>query len=204
MPRPKREDYLCPCCDYSTDRKSSMTLHLYNVKKPCPKTVSDLELTDEIKAYILANRVYNPTKKIHKPSLLEEFANLKIENAVLKNKKDEKFYQLIVEKYLGATHDRNAAGVTDVTTDTIHAEIKRFKIFKEGIVQLMAYNVKDPKDELHSTHAYMFDDTGKKHMDMAADVMKQLKIKVFTFYVSNEKVDIIDYETKSVMFTHVI
>jgi len=37
-----------------------MKRHLYNLVKVCSATIKDIEFTDEIKEYILANRVYNP------------------------------------------------------------------------------------------------------------------------------------------------
>jgi hypothetical protein len=50
--------YLCACCGYETNHKSFMRKHLYK-KKPCPKILNTIELTDDIKEYILANHVYN-------------------------------------------------------------------------------------------------------------------------------------------------
>jgi hypothetical protein len=132
MAKEYKRPYTCPCCGYTTTNKTDMRRHLYSNIKSCPKLLNDIELTDEIKDYILANRVYDPNKKIiTTPNLLEKLGNLQIENAILKNKKDESFYQLIVEKYLGGTHSRNKNGITDVTTDKIHAEIKRWKFYKD-------------------------------------------------------------------------
>ena len=53
--------YTCPACGYETNRKDNMRGHLYN-RKPCPKAILDIELTDEIKEYIMVNRVYHPPK----------------------------------------------------------------------------------------------------------------------------------------------
>jgi hypothetical protein len=36
-----------------------MKRHLYDGKKPCPKMINSIELTDDIKEYILANRIYH-------------------------------------------------------------------------------------------------------------------------------------------------
>lgn len=54
--------YTCICCGYETHRKPRMYLHLYKKKKPCCKSVNDIELTDEIRDYILTNRVYHIPK----------------------------------------------------------------------------------------------------------------------------------------------
>ena len=50
--------YECIRCGYSTDLKHSMNLHLYKKKKPCQTILNNIELTDEIKKYILENQVY--------------------------------------------------------------------------------------------------------------------------------------------------
>lgn len=58
-----KEAYSCPACGYKTTRKHSMRVHFYNNKKPCPRIVNDIDLTDEIKEYVLDNRVYHPPKQ---------------------------------------------------------------------------------------------------------------------------------------------
>jgi hypothetical protein len=54
--------YTCPCCGYTTNRKDNMTFHLYKLKKHCPRTLNDITLTEEVKLYILENRVYHIPK----------------------------------------------------------------------------------------------------------------------------------------------
>lgn len=54
----KREEYTCIRCNYSTNRKSSMHKHLFELKKECPATKNKIVLTDEIKNEIMKNRVY--------------------------------------------------------------------------------------------------------------------------------------------------
>ena len=60
--RKKKEPYTCPSCGYKTERKNFMKNHLYTLKKPCPKLVNDIELTIEIKEYILTNRKWHQKK----------------------------------------------------------------------------------------------------------------------------------------------
>jgi len=177
--------------------------HLYRKKKTCPITIDNIELTDEIKQYILDNRVYNlnKPKSSAKKNIYEELANLRIENAILKNKKNEDFYQGIVEKYLNGKHSRNIHGITDVTNDNVHAEIKTLCDYKNAVGQLFAYNKVDPRKELH---IYLFDDKNKKQLCIAAEYLKSLDINVFTFNVTCEKVEIIEYETNEIKFTHIV
>ena len=68
MPRKPRVPYVCPCCGYSTSQKSHMVNHLNNLIKPCPRTLSNTELTDEVKEYVLTYRVYIPAKEYQAPT----------------------------------------------------------------------------------------------------------------------------------------
>lgn len=43
-----------------------MFLHLYKKVKLCPATHTDIELTENVKEYILANRIFRPEKVINK------------------------------------------------------------------------------------------------------------------------------------------
>ena len=61
---PKKPPYTCPRCDYFTSKKPDMTKHLQQLKKPCPALKHDIELTEDIKSYILDNRIYNPPQTI--------------------------------------------------------------------------------------------------------------------------------------------
>lgn len=53
-----RDLYSCPRCGYETKRRSNMYTHLYKLKKPCPASRNDVELCNEIKEYVLTNRIY--------------------------------------------------------------------------------------------------------------------------------------------------
>ena len=53
-----KKPYTCICCGYKTSHKPSMYNHFYKKTKHCPKLINDIELTDEIKQYILHNRIY--------------------------------------------------------------------------------------------------------------------------------------------------
>jgi hypothetical protein len=55
----KKDKYTCIRCHYSTNQRSHIIKHLYLLKKPCPAIKNNIELTDQIKQYILDNRVYH-------------------------------------------------------------------------------------------------------------------------------------------------
>jgi len=67
----KKDKYACPRCGFNSNNKNHMRNHLYNLKKICPATKNNIEFTNEIKEYILNNRIYiiakseNPTQIIN-------------------------------------------------------------------------------------------------------------------------------------------
>lgn len=79
MPRHKKPPYQCMCCGYTTDRKSCMQDHFYKLKKPCPKILNNIELTEEIKENILQNRIYYIEKK---PTTINQTINNSINNSI--------------------------------------------------------------------------------------------------------------------------
>jgi hypothetical protein len=50
--------YVCVRCGMTSKDKRDMRIHFYNRKNTCPALVNDIELTDEVKEYILLNRTY--------------------------------------------------------------------------------------------------------------------------------------------------
>ena len=45
-------------------------------------------------------------------------------------------------------HKKLKSGITDITTDFIHAEIKNWDSWKDAIGQLCVYQINDPKEKL--------------------------------------------------------
>lgn len=62
--------------------------------------------------------------------------------------KKEKFYQDILEHRYNAAHQKTSAGITDLTNDSFHAEIKNWENYRESIGQLMLYNMAMPRNIL--------------------------------------------------------
>ena len=61
--------YYCPRCGYSAAQKCNIRRHFYSRNKPCPVFENDIELTEEIKEYVLVNHMYRvPKKKKQSPS----------------------------------------------------------------------------------------------------------------------------------------
>ena len=54
-----RDPYTCPRCGLTTHHKTNIKKHFYENKKPCPASRNKIELTEEVKNYILENRIYH-------------------------------------------------------------------------------------------------------------------------------------------------
>lgn len=176
----KKEPYTCIRCRYTSYHKACMRYHLYKNKKTCPATKNVIELTDEIKQHILDNRIYKEPKTSQ---------NVRLELEYHKNKKSELFYQLLLEKHLGGSHKALSCGITDVTTENSHSEIKEWKSWKEGVGQLHCYNKADPKENLN---LYLFGSCSKKCKKEAIDISLSFGFNVYEFVHENDKVKIID------------
>lgn len=70
-----KQPYTCPRCSLQTKLKGNMERHLYKLQKMCPATHQDIELTDEIKQYILNNRVYHPPKQTQQQVIIQQINN---------------------------------------------------------------------------------------------------------------------------------
>lgn len=96
-------------------------------------------------------------------------------NKLLKKLFNEDFYQKVLEKFYKATHKVVQAGITDITTEDTHIEIKRWKCWKEVAGQLFAYNAYDPKFNLS---AIMFGKYASDCKESAISILSNSNIKV--------------------------
>lgn len=196
-------DYECPRCGYHTKYKTHIHKHFYNKHKQCPALKQDIVLTDEVKQYVLDNRIYRSPQVPIMPqptlaSMQAEMKALRTELAFLRNKKTEKFYQTILEDFLQGTHQRLSCGETDITTETFHAEIKHWESWKHAAGQILAYNNADPKDELR---VYFFGKYGKKNKEIALNFYKNININVYECVDQSDGVSIIDFETNKEIYS---
>ena len=56
--------------------------------------------------------------------------------------RNEAFYQKILERELNGKHMYLRTGITDITNDEFHAEIKRWSKWRQVVTQIMLYNVR--------------------------------------------------------------
>lgn len=115
-------------------------------------------------------------------------------DALQTKRKCERTYQDILERYYGQGHKTLQSGVTDITTDTFHGEIKAWNCWKEAIGQLRCYNSDDPKAELH---VYLFGQYDKTKKDIAKQRLLEQGFKVYEIVDENNTVVIHNIEDDS-------
>jgi hypothetical protein len=125
---PKKHPYTCPRCEYFTSKKPDMYKHLHKLLKPCPAIHQDIVLTDEIKQYILDNRVYRPPKQTEHQVINQQINNYQLVVNYI-NKKD---FQDKITQYLEYTKE-NLQDYTNTVEQ--HYQNKLDKLESEGFRQ---------------------------------------------------------------------
>jgi transcription elongation factor Elf1 len=135
------------------------------------------------------NHEINTISKPFKTEKDRKIDSLKLELLYYKNrnnKNNENYFQKFLETVLGGSHKRLECGITDITTDKFHAEIKNFPAWKEAIGQLICYNMHDPKKEMR---LYLFGSHNDEKLNMVYEDCKSLNINVYN--IVNNKDDTI-------------
>lgn len=190
-------DYKFSCTHCNQKFKSKHGKDMHEVK--CVKTDKKIENKDEI---IENLRIENEEIKkenqrliqqiqdhicvkeeIDNDSVHEQNKRLLIELEYYKNRKNENFYQLLLEEHLGGTHMKLACGITDVTTSECHAEIKEWKSWKEAIGQLTCYNAVEPRPVLAM---YMFGKYLQQCKEQALKVAQSCRLLVYEFFENTD------------------
>jgi hypothetical protein len=109
-------------------------------------------------------------------------------------KRKEMFYQNILEEVFDCTHKRVPFGVTDITTQNCHKEIKEWGCWKEALGQLLHYNRVDKKEKLE---VYFFGKYSPEAKANAYETLKLYDIVVYEFEDKENMIKIQDYVTKT-------
>ena len=99
---------------------------------------------------------------------------------VVVRRKDEKYYQNILEKTLGARRLHiKGLGITDLTTEDAHIEIKKWNRFHEVVGQLEKYNLRAPRKY---KRVYFFGPSPTKtQLENVHNLMEANGIEMFSF-----------------------
>lgn len=112
----------------------------------------------------------------------------------------ESFYQNLLEKYYGKSHGRYKYGVSDITTDDAHIEIKSWFCWKQAIHQLHIYSVQDPRDQLIVCF-FGGNFTEEKKQDIRRFFEPRMIVREFK--VNNDQITYMDFNTKNIIHTFV-
>lgn len=103
----------------------------------------------------------------------------------------EKYYQKLLTAYYGHGHHRYKTGITDITTQRFHGEIKKWKCWKQTIGQLWTANLHEPRDDLR---AFMFGQY--KYKKYASQDMMHAGIQVYDIiHVADDYIYLLDMKT---------
>jgi hypothetical protein len=141
-----------------------------------------------VKIQTLENTCKNQKKKI---------SQLLLNIELMKKNKNEQFYQRLLENFLDGHHKILKVGVTDVTTENSHCEIKEWRQWKDAIGQLLSYNHEDPKEKLC---VYLFGNYDELKKTNAFNILSNLKLIVYEFIEDKNDIHIIKYDDKTIIY----
>lgn len=116
-------------------------------------------------------------------------------------RKPEKYYQAILESYLGGTHKKLSCGITDITTNTCHAEVKEWNGWKEAIGQLICYNKAEPKQTLA---LYMFGKYTESCKRQAVNTALECNMNIHEFVEVEDRIVIKDLSNGEIVYSHIV
>lgn len=177
--------YVCQFCQKRYTSRQGLYVH---------KKQTHLDIIITTKQEI--DKQLEVAKNVEKESVIKQ---LQLDLMYYKNKKNESFYQAIVEEYLQGTHKKLTCGITDITTDDCHAEVKEWCCYKEAMGQLMAYNSCDPKSRLE---IYLFGKYEEKSKNKASQIMHDTNHIVYEFVHIDNGVDIMRLNDKSIVYQY--
>jgi len=112
---------------------------------------------------------------------------------------NEAFFQSLLESYLGGGHKQLECGITDITTEDFHAEIKKSHMWKDAVGQLLVYNTFDPRPE---KRLYLFGNLGSKTLKNVQSTCALHGIKPFWLVHKDNKVTVHDIHTNPIQEIH--
>ena len=199
LERKENSALTCDWCQAVFGSRSSKSRH----KKHCPRKpggcnadTSDGE--DEEKTKLKSDLEKMQSRIQTLESSLAEKHKLEIELAFHKNKRSEAFYQKLLEAHHQGSHCKTRCGVTDITTETMHAELKRWDCWKEALGQILSYQHAKNKEELR---VYLFGKYTERCKQTAAEVFQSFNVSVYDCVDSDDGVDIVRYDTQEPVFT---
>jgi hypothetical protein len=95
----------------------------------------------------------------------------------LETKRNEMYYQKFLEKQLGATHEQTKYGITDISTQDYHIEIKRWNDYKKALGQLLSYNY----NKVKKLAVYFFGNVKDEQKTNIMELFQKNDIEIYEF-----------------------
>jgi transcription elongation factor Elf1 len=140
-PTLEQTPYTCPKCGYNTILKGHIRDHFNKRKTLCPAITNNIELTEEIKEYVLLNRVYN----IPKPEKVIVQKEKKIEYIELTISISINYVSLVWPKEYVRTNEPIYKTGNTVTTKN-HVNLSRLTSYGVGSKVLLLLECNDALD----------------------------------------------------------
>lgn len=122
---PRQPPYTCISCGMTTYDRKDMRRHLYGRKTACPMSKNPVALTNEIRDYILTNRVYHVPKP--EPTIHQTIHNNNvINNMIVAMPTEEK-----LSKYIDYTKGSMSC-VSSVMEERFHRRALKFRELREN------------------------------------------------------------------------
>lgn len=110
----------------------------------------------------------------------------------LETKRDEMYYQKFLEKQLNATHKRTKYGITDISTQDYHIEIKRWNDYKKALGQLLSYNY----NKVKKLAVYFFGNVKDEQKTNIVELFQKNDIEIYEFIDTLDGIKINCYDNK--------
>jgi hypothetical protein len=183
-------NYSCEYCGKYFNQSQGKYQHKQRCKRK-PKGVEERLLELQEKINDLENKtIYQKQNIITPPSTQQTTQQSKQPT----EQRKENFYQNILEEVFDCSHKRVPFGVTDITTQNCHKEIKEWGCWKEALGQLLHYNRVDKKEKLE---VYFFGKYSPEAKANAYETLKLYDIVVYEFEDKENMIKIQDYVTKT-------
>ena len=166
------DDFKCKYCAKPFKVMNSVYRHFPICEKNPEKNTS--ALLDKLKKTEECNKELNKQIK----NLYNEIDELKKKLAIHELKRNEEFFQNLLEVHFKCGHMKLKNGITDISNDNMHIEIKNWDSVKEAVGQLVYYNIKAPREDLR---VYFFGKCSKDKKDETVIDLAKVNIKCYEF-----------------------
>ncbi len=195
----QKVDYTCPSCGYHTNRKEYMRRHFYQNVKHCPKKKHDIELTEEVKQYVLTNRVWHFKKQARTKTVYNSLLIQQTNNNIINNHISELLPEAKIDLYMQHTNQKLLTLDNKVEmkyrdqVDKLDADGYKYDFFlnKDDFYNIIDEISQSNRDAINEMNI-IYDDNGKKiklYLGEWKSLRTKYAIKEIMFAIKNNYLD---------------